>query len=168
MREWRQYSVAHPCQPVDTTVNQVFGKQAFDQAEKLLKDLRVPENVQAVAQQSVVASKEAYSKAAAAAQDGAKVMTEIADTAWGSTKILHEKMVRNMAANAEAAFDAAQAIVAAKSLPEIAKLQSELVQKLAMQATEQAREFLDLSTRATQHLFETAQSAAARSFKSTL
>ena len=33
--------------------------------------------------------------------------------------------------------------------------------------TEQAGELLDLSARATQHLFETAQSAAAKSFKST-
>jgi len=146
----------------------MFGKQAFDQAEKLLKDLRVPENVQVVAQQSVIASKEVYSKAAAAAQDGAKVMTEITDTAWGSTKILHDKIVQNMTANAEAAFDAAQAIATAKSLPEIAKLQSEFIQKLAVQATEQAREFLDLSTRATQHAFEQAQSAAAKSFKSPL
>jgi hypothetical protein len=153
---------------MDTAVNQVFGKQAFDQAEKFLKDMRVPENIQAVAQQGVAASKEAYSKAVAVAQDGAKVMSEIADTAWASTKILNEKIVQNVAANAEAAFNAAQAIAIAKTLPEIAKLQSEFVQKLAAQTTEQTRELLDLSTRATQHLFETAQSAAAKSFKSTL
>lgn len=150
-----------------TSVNQMFGKQAFDQAERLLKDLRVPENVQAVAQQGVAASREVYAKAAAAALDGAKVMNEIADTAWGSAKILNERMVQNMAANAEATFNAAQAIATAKTLPEIAKLQSEFVQKLAAQTTEQTRELLDLSTRATQHLFETAQSAAAKSFKST-
>jgi hypothetical protein len=57
-------------------VNQQFGKQAFDQAEKLFKDARVPENVQAIAQQGVAASKEFYAKTAAAAQDSAKVMTE--------------------------------------------------------------------------------------------
>jgi hypothetical protein len=151
---------------MDTSVNQVFGKQAFDQAEKLLKDLRVPENVQAVAQQGVAASREVYAKAAAAALDGAKVMNEIADTAWASTKILNERIVRSMAANAEAAFNAAQAIASAKTLPEIAKLQSDFVRKLATQTTEQTREILDLSTRVTQHLFETAQSAAAKSFRS--
>ena len=153
---------------MDTTVNQVFGKQAFDQAEKLFKDLRVPENVQAIAQQGVAASKEFYSKAAATAQDGAKAMNEVADAAWGSTKMLNEKIAQNMTANAEAAFNAAQAIATAKSLPEIAKIQSEFVQKLAAQAIEQTKEFLDLSTRATQHLFEKAQSAASKSFKSTL
>ena len=149
-------------------MNQQFGKQAFDQAEKLFKDLRVPENVQAIAQQGVAASKEFYSKAAATAQDGAKAMNEVADTAWGSTKMLNEKIVQNMAANAEAAFNAAHAIATAKSLPEIAKIQSEFVQKFAAQAAEQTREFVDLSTRATQHLLEKAQSAATKSFKSTL
>jgi len=94
-------------------------------------------------------------------------MTEIADTAWGSTKLLNEKIVQNLTANTEAAFSAAQAMATAKSLPEIAKLQSEFVQRLAAQASEQTKEFFDLSTRATQHLFEKAQSAATKSFKST-
>lgn len=151
-------------QPTDTPVNNQFGKQAFDQAEKLFKDARLPENIQAMARQSVAASKELYSKTAAAAQDGAKAMTEIADTAWGSTKMLNEKIVQNLTANAEATFSAAQAMSTAKSLPEFAKLQSEFVQKLAAQAGEQTKEFFDLSTRATQHLIEKAQ-AAAKSFK---
>ena len=139
---------------MDTTVNQQFGKQAFDQAEKLFKDARVPENVQAIAQQGVAASKEFYVKIAAAAQDGAKVM-------------LNEKLVQNLTANAEAAFTAAQAMATAKSLPELAKLQGEFVQKFAAQASEQTKEFFDLSTRATQHLFEKAQAAASKSFKPT-
>ena len=146
-------------------MNQNFGKQAFDQAEKLFLDARVPENVQAIARQSVAASKEFYAKTAAAAQDGAKVITEIADTAWGSAKMLNEKLAQNVTANAEAAFRAAQAMATAKSLPEIAKLQSEFVQDLAAQAVEQTKEFLDLSSRATQHLLEKAQAAAGRSFK---
>ena len=157
----------HRPQPMDTTVNQEFGKQAFDQAEKIFKDARVPENFQAIAQQAVAASKDFYSKAAAAAQDGAKAMHEIADTAWGSAKMLNEKVAQNLTANAEAAFSAAQAIATAKSLPEIAKLQSEFFQRFAAQATEQTKEFFDLSTRATQHLFEKAQSAATKSLKST-
>ncbi len=95
---------------MDSTVNQQFGKQAFAQAEQLFKDARVPENVQAIAQQGVAATKEFYVKTATAAQDGAKVMTEIADTAWGSTKLLNEKIAQNLTANAEAAFTAMHAI----------------------------------------------------------
>ena len=146
-------------------MNQQFGKQAFDQAEKLFKDARVPENVQAIAQQGVAASKEFYAKTAGAAQDGAKLMTEIADTAWGSTKLLNEKLAQNLSANVDVAFAAAQQLAAAKSLPEIGKIQSEFVQKLSVQATEQTKEMVDLSTRATQHLFEKAQAAASKSIK---
>ena len=149
------------------TVNQELGNQAFDQIEKLFKSARVPENVQALAQQGVTASKDLYSKTAEAVRDGATVMTEIADTAWGSTKMLNDKIAQNLAANAEAAFSAAQAIAAAKSLPEIAKLQREYVQKFAAKAAEQTKEFFDLSARATQHVFEKAQAAATKSFKPT-
>ena len=149
------------------TVNQELGNQAFDQVEKLFKGAHVPENVQALAQQGVTASKDLYSKTAEAVRDGATVMTEIADTAWGSTKMLNDKIAQNLAANAEAAFSAAQAIAAAKSLPEIAKLQSEYVQKFAAKAAEQTKEFFDLSARATQHVFEKAQAAATKSFKPT-
>jgi hypothetical protein len=149
------------------TVNQEFGNQAFEQMEKLFKGARVPENVQALAQQGVTASKDLYSKTAEAVRDGATVMTEIADIAWGSTKMLNDKIAQNLAANAEAAFGAAQAIATAKSLPEIAKLQSEYVQKFAAKTAEQTKEFFDLSARATQHVFEKAQAAATKSFKPT-
>jgi len=123
-------------------------------AERLFAQTYLPENMQAMAQRSVATSKELFAKSATVAQDGAKAMTEIADTAWGSTKMLHEKLVQNMRANAEATFVAAQAIATAKSLPEIAKLQSDFVQKFAAQANEQTKEFLDLSARATQHVIE--------------
>ena len=149
------------------TVNQELGNQAFDQIEKLFKSARVPENVQALAQQGVTAFKDFCSKTAEAVRDGATVMTEIADTAWGNTKMLNEKIAQNLAANAEATFSAAQAIATAKSLPEIAKLQSEYVQKFAAKAAEQTKEFFDLSARATQHVFEKAQAAATKSFKPT-
>jgi phasin family protein len=149
-------------------MNQQFGQQAFDQTAKLFKDAHLPENVQALATQGVTASQEFYTKTAAAAQDGAKVVTEIVDTAWGSTKMLNEKVVQNIATNFEAAFEVAQKIASAKSLPEIMKLQSEYFQTLVPQATQQTKEFVDLSTRATQHLFEKAQAATTKSFKPTL
>ena len=146
-------------------VTRTIAVQTTKQTGKLFKDARVPENVQALAQQSVAASQEIYAKTAAAAQDGAKVLTEIADTAWGSTKMLNEKAVQNIKANFEAAFATAQKMATAKSLPEIAKLQSDYLQKIAAQVTEQTKEFVDLSTRATQHVFEKVQAASTKSFK---
>ena len=149
-------------------MNRQFGEQAFQQAEKLFKDAHIPENVQALTQQSVAATQEIYTKTAAAAQDGARALTEIADTVWGSTKMLNEKFVQNVTANFEAAFTVAHSMATAKSLPEIAKIQSEYLQKIAAQATKQTKEFFDLSTRATQHVFEKAQDATTKSIRQTL
>jgi hypothetical protein len=146
-------------------MNQAVAKEAFDRADKLLRDTFNAGNVQAFAEKTVTTSKEFYEKAAVAAQDGAKALTEIADAAWGSTKMLNEKLAQNLSANVNAAFAAAQQLAAAKSLPEISKIQTEFVQKLSAQATEQTKEMVDLSTRATQHLFEKAQAAASKSMK---
>jgi hypothetical protein len=150
---------------MDATMNQPVGKQALDQAEKLFRDTFSAGNVLAIAEKSVTNSKEFYERAAAAAQHGAKAFTEIADAAWGSTKMLNEKMAQNVTANVDVAFAAAQQMATAKSLPEIGKIQAEFVQKLSAQATEQTKEIVDLSTRATQHMFEKAQAAATKSIK---
>ena len=45
-------------------MNQQFGKQAFDQADKLFKDLLGPGNFQALAEQGVAASRDFYEKTA--------------------------------------------------------------------------------------------------------
>ncbi|MDX2202270.1 MAG: phasin family protein [Hyphomicrobiaceae bacterium] len=131
----------------------------------MIADLRVPENVAVIAQQGVAQSREFFARGTAAAQDGARAVTEIADTAWGSTKMLHEKLAQNAQATAEAAFAAAAAIAAAKSLPEIARLQHEFLQSLSAQTQEQTKEFFDLSARATQHVLEKVQAVATKALK---
>jgi hypothetical protein len=130
-----------------------------------LKDARLPENVQAIAQQGVAKTHEIYSKSAAAAQESAKVFTQIAESTWGSTKMLNEKLAQNLTANIEASFTAAHAIAKAQSVPEAVKLHTESVQKLASQSSEQAKEFFDLSARAAQHVFEQMQAAAVKATK---
>jgi hypothetical protein len=146
-------------------MNQHAAQQMFGQAEKLFKDARVPEQVQAMAQEGVAKSRELYAKSSTAAQEGAKLLTEVAETAWSSTKVLNDKFLQNVAANTEAMFDAAQAMARAGSLPEVAKLQGDYLQKVVATTSVQAKEFYDLSTRATQHLVETVQAAAGKSMK---
>jgi phasin family protein len=79
--------------------------------------------------------------------------------------MLNEKLVQNLTANIEASFTAAHAIAKAQSVPEAVKLHTEFFQKLATQTSEQAKEFFDLSARATQHVFEQVQAAAAKATK---
>jgi hypothetical protein len=81
--------------------------------------------------------------------------------------MLNGKIVQNLTSNVEVAFATAQAMATAKSLSELGKLQIDFIQKLATQATEQTKEFVDLSARATQHVFEKTQIIATKWFKST-
>jgi phasin family protein len=148
-----------------TIMTRQVTNHAFSQAEQFLKEARLPENVQAIAQQGVAQTHELYTKSAVTAQESAKLLTVMAETAWGSTKMLNEKLVQNLTANIEASFTAAHAIAKTQSLPEALKLQTEFFQKLAVQTSEQTKEFFDLSTRATQHLFEQVQAAAAKATK---
>jgi hypothetical protein len=142
----------------------LIANQAFHRSE----GVGVPADVQAVAQQSVAKSWELYRQSLAAAQGGAKIFTEVAETTWGSAKLLNDRIIQNMTANAEAAFSAAEAIASARSLPEAAKLQGEFLQMLFLATGEQLKEFADLSARAAQHVLETMHVAASRSLKSGL
>ena len=146
-------------------MNDHVAKEVLSQADKFFKSACVPEPVQSVMQDGVGRSREFYSKAATATQDGAKVLTELADTAWSRAKMLNDKIIQNATANAEATFDAALAVARAKSFSEVAKIQSEFVNQLTTKAAAQSKEFFDLSTRATQHVIETAQAAASKSLK---
>ena len=125
-------------------------------------DGELPESVQAVAQDSVARLREVYRLSAAAAQGGTRLFIEVAETAWGSARLLNDRVVRNVDANTAAAFDAAEACARAGSLMEVAALQGNYLQLLLAATSEQTREFLDLSTRATQHVLETMQAATAR------
>ena len=145
-------------------MTQQFGKHVFDQASKLFKDAVVQKNFQALSEDVVAASKGFYDQATAAGLEQTKVLTDIADTAWGSTKMLNEQVAQNVISNVEATFAAALLMAGAKSLPEIAKLQREFVQKFAAQSMQQTTELFDLSTRASQNVLEKVQALNAKPF----
>jgi phasin family protein len=144
-------------------MTQQFGKHVFDQASKLFKDAVVQRNFQAFSENAVAASKGFYDQATAAALGQSKALTDIADTAWGSTKKLNEQVAQNVISNVEATFAAAQLMSGAKSLPEIAKLQREFLQNFAAQSMQQTTELFDLSTRASQNVLEKIQALNAKS-----
>ena len=125
-------------------------------------DGELSESVQAVAQDGVARLREVYRQGTAAAQGSTRLFIEVAETAWSSARLLNDRVVRNVDANTAAAFDAAEACARAGSLMEVAALQGNYLQLLLAATSEQTRELLDLSTRATQHVLETMQAATAR------
>lgn len=142
-----------------------MNEQLIKQAEKMMQDARLPENLQSMAQDGVAKSREAYSKIAAAAADQAKVVESVTAEAQVSVRELGEKALVNLTRNAEAAFDAAEALTRAKSLPEAAKLQADFMQAQFAAMGAQTKEFFELSTKMAQHTFETFGSVASKGFE---
>lgn len=141
-----------------------FTRQA-EQFFSAAKEARLPENVQAMVVDGVAKTREVYDKAATVAQDQAKVAEELMLAGQAGAKSIGSKILENTAANAEAAFDAAQAIARARTVPEAARLQAEFVQKQMAVAGTQTRELFELSSRVAQQALQSFSTVAAKSFE---
>lgn len=145
-------------------MNEHFTKQAqamFNAA----KDARIPEGVQAFAHDSIEKSREVYSQMNGVAQDSAKAMEEVLLASQAGAKTIGDKVLRNAAANAEAVFDAAQAMARARSLPELFRLQADFMQQQVAAASSQTKDLFELSSKVAKQTFETMNSAATKSFE---
>jgi phasin len=145
-------------------MNEQFTRQAQEMFAAA-KDARIPDNVQAMAEEGVAKSREAYEKFQAVAKDGTKVMEDVMLTAQAGAKSIGEKLVRNTQVNTEAAFDAAQAIARARTVPDVLRLQTSFFQQQMTASAAQAKELFELSAKVTQQTFETMNSAATKSFE---
>ena len=145
-------------------MNDQFTRHAQDMFAAA-KDARIPENVQAFAEDSVAKTREAYSKMNAAAQDGVKAMQEIMVAAQSGAKTFSEKMLHTATVNAEAAFDAAEAIAKAKTVPEMARLQATFLQQQMATASAQTKEFFELSNKIGRQTLESMNAVASKTFE---
>ena len=128
------------------------------------KEARIPENVQSFAEDSVAKTREAYAKMSSAAQDGVKAMQEIMLAAQAGAKSFGDKILHNTTTNAEAAFDAAEAMARAKTVPEMARLQATFVQQQLATASAQTKELFELSNKIGRQTLESMNAAASKTF----
>jgi hypothetical protein len=145
-------------------MNDQFTRQAQEMFAAA-KDARIPENVQAFAEDSVAKTREAYSKINAAAQDSVKAMQEIVVAAQSGAKTFGEKMLHTASVNAEAAFDAAEAMAKAKTVPEMARLQATFLQQQMATASAQTKEFFELSNKIGRQTLESMNAVASKTFE---
>ncbi|MEZ5774798.1 MAG: phasin family protein [Hyphomicrobiaceae bacterium] len=141
-------------------MNDKFTKQA-EQFFQAAQDVKMPESMQAFAEDGLAKSKAAYEMMTSAAKDAGRGMEEVATVAQKGAKALGEKALDTFSRNTEAAFAAAQQMARSKSLPEAAKVQAEFMQTQMAKAGEQTREFYELSSKIARETFET-MSAVAR------
>ena len=129
------------------------------------KEARIPDQVQAIAEDSVSKARETYGKFNTVAKDNAKVLEDVFAAAQAGAKSIGDKVLKNTETNAEAAFDAAQALARAKTLPEFLRLQTQFVQQQMTTAGAQSKELFELSTKVAQQTFESLNSAASKTFE---
>ncbi len=141
-----------------------MNEQFTRQAQEMFKDARIPENVQAFAEESVAKTRDLYQKLNAAAKDNVKAVEEVVMTAQSGARALSEKVLNNAVANADAAFEAAQAIARARTIPEAARLQADFIQQQIATASIQTKELFELSTKMAQQTFACMNSAANRCY----
>lgn len=135
-------------------MNDTIMKQAEEMVQAA-KEARVPESVQAFTEDALNQSRDVYTKATAFAKDAGKAAEEVtAVYVKGATEI-GEKFAANFAANTEAAFDAAGAVVRAGNLADAARLQADFLQQQVAKAGEQAKEFYEVSTKVAKETAET-------------
>jgi hypothetical protein len=145
-------------------MNDQFTRQAQDMLAAA-KEARIPENVQAFAEDSVAKTREAYSKINTATQDSVKAMQEIMLAAQAGAKTFGEKMLQTASTNAEAAFDAAEAMAKAKTVPEMARLQASFFQQQLAAASTQTKEFFELSNKIGRQTLESMNAVASKTFE---
>lgn len=145
-------------------MNDQFARQAQDMLAAA-KDARIPENVKVFAEESVAKSRDAFAKFSAATQDNVKAVEEIVQTAQAGAKTFSEKVMQAAAVNVEAAFDAAEAIARAKTLPEVARLQADYLKQQFAAASSQTKEFFELSNKISRQTLESMNAAATKSFE---
>jgi len=148
----------------EVIMNDQFTRQAQEMFGAA-KDASIPENMQALAEDSVNRSREFYQKMNETAQQNVSAIEEFMLASHAGAKSVTEKMMQNMVANTEAAFDAAQEMSRAKTLPEATRHQAYYVQKQTAAATEQSKEFFELSSKVAKQTFESLNNATAASFE---
>jgi hypothetical protein len=127
--------------------------------------IKIPEHLQTAIVNGVGQSRESFDKAAEYAKANMKTVETIISAAQSSSKQIGEKVFGNAEANAKAAFEAATTLAGAKTLPELARLQTDFVQQQFKVMTAQNQELFQLSAQLVQQTFASFNSTFAKSFE---
>jgi hypothetical protein len=145
-------------------MNEQFTRQV-EEFFAVSNNVSIPDNVQSVVEDGVAKTRDAYLKINAVTKDGAKAFDEAMTAAYAGTKAIGEKVLLNIEANAKAAFDGAQSISRARTLPEVVRLQSSYWQNQVVATSVQAKELCELLARVVQQTSEAMNAAASKTFE---
>ena len=145
-------------------MNNQFSKQA-EEFFAAAREVKVPESVQAFAEDSIARTQDAYSKLTVVSRDASKALEQVTNVAQSNAKTIGEKVLTNFTSNTEAAFAAARDMARSKTMPEALKVQSDFFQAQMAKVGEQTREFFELSNAMTKQTLETMNASASKTFE---
>ena len=127
--------------------------------------MRLPEQLQTIIVSGVGNSRASYDKAAQYAKTNMQTVEEIVSAAQTSGKEIGSKVLHHAEINTKAVFEAAAALARARTLPELARLQTKFVHQQLTVAQTQSQELFQLSAELAQQTFATVHSAVAKHFE---
>ena len=127
--------------------------------------IQLPEHLQSAIAKGVTSSRASFDKAAEYAKENLKTVEKIVLAAQTGSKEIGEKVLGNAETNAKAAFEAAATLASAKTLPELAQLQTNFIQQQLSVMHRQNQELFQLSAQLAQQTFATLNTAVAKNFE---
>jgi phasin len=154
-------------------MNDIFNPQAAaDQARAVYRntaqfgllglDTAIPEAVRALAEKSVVQSREAYDRSRDAFEASVATFERSFDAAGQGAAAFNRKIIDIAQRNLSSVFDLAKNLASAKNLAEIVELQADYWPKQFSALTAQAEEVHALSTKVTADTAEPIKARATR------
>ena len=126
---------------------------------------KISENMQSMTDDGIAKGREVLTTFTRLSKHQGKAAQKVMCAAQSGTQAINEAVASNMSANANALFDAAQAIASAKSFDQVVRLQAEFMQKQAAVFAQQTQELVQLATSEMQRTFEATNDAATKSIK---
>ena len=144
-------------------MNEHIARQAQDMLAAAART-EVPAEVRALAEEGVAKAREAFGKWNTGAQQGAKALEEVMVAAQTGAKSIGEKAFRNALTNTEAAFNAAEGLARARTLPEAAQLQTRFVQDQLAIVSAQGKALFELSVKVAQETADALTAITTKAF----
>lgn len=123
---------------------------------------RIPDESREAARETVAKAREGHEKFAAAARSGFKDMEDAMAASYDGVKAVSGKMFQHFASNTEAAFDAAQAMAGAKTIPEATQIYARFLQERFAAMGQQTQELFEASVSAANRASSVTAGAANR------
>jgi phasin len=124
---------------------------------------RIPENMRALAEETVMMTSQGYTNMNLIAKHGAKALEEVMLAANANARAIADKVFEYSVANAEMAFDIGKALARAKTIPDMFSLQARFLQQQFATCSEQMKDLFELSTKSARETFDSLNAAGAKS-----